>query len=132
MTAVLIIALLGAEPSAPPLVPLDDALDAAEVPSVPPPIDAPPPVSRGQRIAGTLVGAVLGDGVTFGIWVAELLTVDALCRSCTRNTVVFWGMGTLTAVAIGPFGALAGNRIAGGRAPYWKVLAGTAAGLAVS
>jgi hypothetical protein len=127
--------------SAPPLVPIEEAAD----PELLPPSQPPPPATleepeeeesttpRPKRVAGTLLGALLGDAVTAGVW---LLTGAVLLGACGADTTCSNAMlistGLTTGLTLGPLGPLAGNRVAGGRAPYWKVLCGTVAGLALS
>jgi hypothetical protein len=127
--------------SVPPLVPMQDAQSPEVAPPSPPPapaIEEPeaqaPTAPRPKRIAGTVLGAFLGDAVTVGIWVLEggfVLASCGLSPGCISPAILI-SLGIATVMSFGPLGPLAGNRVAGGRAPYWKLVCGTAAGLVLS
>jgi len=121
--------LAAAEPSAPPLVPIQDALPEVEPVRAPaePEAEEPAPSTRSERLVGTTVGAVVGNLLTGAAWFLQLLVFGGACGSgCLPIGAIVTGVGTL--IGLAPIGPFIGHRAARGEAPYWKFVLGTAAG----
>ncbi len=133
----LLLLLLAAEPSAPPLLPAEPGAVEQEPTrakriDVPAADEAPAP-TRGRRLLGTGLGAVLGDLLTTGLWFLQIMVFAAACGvSCLASPVTLGVTGVGSLLGLAPLGPLIGNRVVGGEAPYWKLLLGTAAGGALA
>ena len=128
----LLVLLAVAEPSAPPLVPVEQATPVEALVAQAPTDAPPPPPSRGKRLLGTAVGALVGDVVATGAWFAQLALVAGACGlSCLSSAIAPAVTGAGTLFGIAPLGGLIGNSIVGGSVPYWKMLLGTGAGAVV-
>ena len=64
------------------------------------------------------------DGLGFAAWMLQMLFMGGVCGfSCLGSAALPVITGVSSALTFGPLGGLVANRMVGGTAPYWKMVA---------